>query len=429
MSYLDLSLPELKDALTQVTDEYDAFCALDLKLNMARGKPSREQIALSLPLLDTLTSQSDLYAQDGTDCANYGVMDGIVEAKQLMGAMMQQDPNLVCVCGNASLNIMYDLVNMGAMRGFNGHTPWNKLDHVRWLCPVPGYDRHFSIIEAFGFEMIPIPLNESGPDMDMVEELVSHDASIKGIWCVPQYSNPSGVTYSDETVSRLASMPCAAPDFKIFWDNAYCVHHLSDDVQDHVADIAQACALAHTDTRYLKFASTSKITLPGAGIAAVGACKENIDAIRKHLSVQTVGYDKINQLRHVRFLRDLDGITEQMHKHALIIKPKFDAVDAILTNELTGTGIASWTHPHGGYFISFNGLDNTAKRTVELASHAGVVLTGAGATWPYKQDPHDNNIRIAPTLPPLEELEQAMHVFVCCVKRAALEELIAQKTQ
>ena len=273
--------------------------------------------------------------------------------------------------------------------------------------------------------MIPVRMNENGPDMDEVEALVRENDTIKGIWCVPQYSNPGGVTYSDETVARLASMPCAARDFRIFWDNAYCVHHLYDSRQAHVADIAEACEGAGNPNRYFKFASTSKVTFPGAGIAAVAASEENIAEIKKRVSIQTVGYDKLNQLRHVRFLKDAQGVSEHMRKHAEIIRPKFELVARMLEEGLSGTGCASWSNPDGGYFVSFDGLPNTAKRTVALAKGAGVTMTGAGATWPYKEDPEDSNIRIAPTLPPLEELEQAMEVFVCCVKLAAVESLLA----
>lgn len=424
MAYTDLSRDELLSLRGALETEYEAFRAQGLSLNMARGKPAADQLKLSLALLDELNADSDLFSEDGTDCRNYGVMDGIPEAKKLMGAMMDHSPETVCVFGNSSLNIMYDLVSHGMLYGYLGQPAWRTLDSVKWLCPAPGYDRHFAITEALGIEMIPIALNENGPDMDEVERLVAQDASIKGIWCVPQYSNPTGITYSDETVERLAKMPCAAPDFRIFWDNAYCVHHLYEDREAHVADIANACEAAGTQDRYFKFASTSKVTLPGAGIAAVAASASNIAEIKKRVGIQTVGYDKINQLRHVRFLKDERGIAEHMKKHADIIRPKFDAVLTMLEEGLGDTGCATWSKPDGGYFVSFDGLPNTAKRTVALAKDAGVTMTGAGATWPYKADPRDANIRIAPTLPPIEELRSALAVFVCCVKLAAVESLL-----
>ena len=426
MSYVDMSTSELETLKAALEAEYASHCAKGLSLNMARGKPGCDQLALSLPMLDELTSSSDLIAEDGTDCRNYGVMDGIAEAKRLMGEVMEHDPTNVCVFGNSSLNIMFDLVTAGYTHGYLGSTPWCKLPKVKWLCPVPGYDRHFGITESFGIEMIPISMNENGPDMDEIERLVAEDDSIKGIWCVPQYANPTGITYSDETVHRLAEMPCAASDFRIFWDNAYCVHHLYDDEREHVADIAAACEEAGNPNRYFKFASTSKVTLPGAGIAAVAASAENIAEIKARVGVQTVGYDKMNQLRHVRFLKDATGVDALMKKHAAIIRPKFELVARMLEERLGNEGIATWTNPVGGYFVSFDGLEGTAKRTVELAKKAGVTMTGAGATWPYKQDPRDTNIRIAPTLPPLSELQQAMEVFVCCVKLAAVEVLLAK---
>lgn len=425
MSYAELTHAELAALRESLEQEYARHCAKELALNMARGKPAAAQLELSLPLLDTVDASSDLFAEDGTDCRNYGVMDGIPEAKRLMASIMDHDPRNVCVFGNSSLNIMYDLVSHGFLHGYLGEKPWRELKDVSWLCPVPGYDRHFAITELFGIKMIPVRMNENGPDMDEIEALVRENDAIKGIWCVPQYSNPGGVTYSNDTVARLASMPCAATDFRIFWDNAYCVHHLYDTRQAHVADIAEACEKAGNPNRYFKFASTSKVTFPGAGIAAVAASEENIAQIKKRVSIQTVGYDKINQLRHVRFLKDAQGISEHMKKHAEIIRPKFELVARMLEEGLSDTGCASWSNPDGGYFVSFDGLPNTAKRTVALAKGAGVTMTGAGATWPYKEDPEDSNIRIAPTLPPLEELEQAMEVFVCCVKLAAVESLLA----
>lgn len=426
MAYATMSQEELRTLKRALEDEHAQHCAKGLALNMARGKPGADQLQLSLPLLDAVSARDALTAEDGTDCCNYGVMDGIPEAKRLMGAIMEHDPQNVCVFGNSSLNIMFDLVTQGMMHGYLGQPAWRTLDDVKWLCPVPGYDRHFAITESYGIEMIPVPLLEDGPDMDAVESLVAADASIKGIWCVPQYSNPTGAIYSDETVARLAAMECAAPDFRIFWDNAYCVHHLSDSEPGHVADIAAACEAAGNPDRYFKFASTSKVTFPGAGIAAVAASAKNVAEIKKRVGIQTVGYDKLNQLRHVRFLRDAEGVAAHMEKHAEILRPKFTLVLKTLEEGLSEAECATWSNPAGGYFISFEGLPHTAKRTVALAKQAGVTMTGAGATWPCKNDPLDSNIRIAPTLPPLDELAQAMEIFVCCAKLAAVESLLAE---
>lgn len=423
LPYSEMPREELEARLHGLEEEYARHCAKGLSLNMARGKPGAEQLALSLPMMDILPSSADYFAEDGTDCRNYGVMDGIPEAKRLMAAIMNHDPERTCVFGNSSLNIMYDLMSHGMLYGYLNEAPWKTLSEVAWICPAPGYDRHFAICEQLGIRMIPVDMTPEGPDMDEVERIAASDPAVKGIWCVPQYSNPTGAVYSDETVRRLASMECAAPDFRIFWDNAYCVHHLYDDRKAQVADIAEACEASGNSDRYFKFASTSKVTLPGSGIAAVASSAANIAEIKKRIGIQTVGYDKINQLRHVRFLRDGDGVAELMAKHAEIIRPRFELVLRLLDENLDGVG-ASWIKPDGGYFISFEGLPGTAKRTVELAKQAGVTMTGAGATWPYGDDPKDSNIRIAPTLPPLEELEQAMEVFACCVKLATVESLI-----
>lgn len=424
--YADLSKAELEEELARVRERYAELQARDLALNMARGKPSQAQLDLSMPLLDVLDAEADFCSEDGTDCRNYGVLDGIPEAKRLMATLLDDEPDNVIVLGNASLTAMYDAMVRYWMFGALGSTPWGRLDTVKWLCPVPGYDRHFTICEALGIEMIPVPMNDEGPDMDEVERLVAADPTIKGIWCVPKYSNPSGITYSDDVVRRLASMDTAASDFRIFWDNAYAVHHLSADPaeQDTVLDIAQACAEADNPDRYLKFGSTSKITFPGAGVAAVAASPANVAEIKRHMNAQAIGHDKLNQLRHARFLDEGRGMAAHMARHGELMKPKFDLVCAKLQEELGEAGIARWTSPRGGYFVSFEGPEGTAARIVALAKEAGVVMTGAGATWPYGNDPADANIRIAPSLPPLEELEAAMEVFCCCVKLAALEQLM-----
>lgn len=423
--YADLSKAELEEELACVRERYAELQARDLALNMARGKPSQAQLDLSMPLLDVLDAEADFCSEDGTDCRNYGVLDGIPEAKRLMATLLDDEPDNVIVLGNASLTAMYDAMVRYWMFGALGSAPWGQLDTVKWLCPVPGYDRHFTICEALGIEMIPVPMNDEGPDMDEVERLVAADPAIKGIWCVPKYSNPSGITYAVDVVRRLASMDTAASDFRIFWDNAYAVHHLSADPaeQDTVLDIAQACAEAGNPDRYLKFGSTSKITFPGAGVAAVAGSPANVTEIKRHMNAQAIGHDKLNQLRHARFLDEGRGIADHMARHGELMKPKFDLVCAKLEEELGEAGVARWTTPRGGYFVSFEGPEGTAKRIVALAKEAGVVMTGAGATWPYGQDPADSNIRIAPSLPPLEELDEAMDVFTCCVKLAALEKL------
>ena len=425
--YAAMTKAELETELAAVRARYDEMVARGLSLNMARGKPSAAQLELSLPLLDALDATADLTAEDGTDCRNYGVLDGIPEAKRLMATLLDDEPENVIVLGNASLTAMYDAMVRYMLFGTQGNGPWSRLPRVRWLCPVPGYDRHFAICEALGIEMIPVPMDEHGPDMDEVERLVAADAAVKGIWCVPKYSNPTGITYSDDVVRRLAAMDAAAPDFRIFWDNAYAVHHFSADAaeQDTVLDIATACREAGNPDRYLKFGSTSKITFPGAGVAAVAASPANVAEIKRHMSAQAIGHDKLNQLRHARFLDEGAGLAAHMARHGELMAPKFDLVCRRLDEELGEAGIATWTNPRGGYFVSFEGPEGTARRIVALAKEAGVTMTGAGATWPYGDDPADSNIRIAPSLPPLEELDAAMDVFCCCVKLAALERLVA----
>lgn len=427
-TFAEMGKEELTTLKTALTEEYQTYCAQGLSLNMARGKPGKDQLALSMPMLDAVASDDACQAADGTDIRNYGVVDGLPEAKELMASMLDDKPENTIVFGNSSLNIMYDTVMRCWVFGTLGSTPWSKLDSVKFVCPVPGYDRHFGVTEAFGIEMVTVPMTEDGPDMDAVEELVANDSAFKGIWCVPKYSNPGGVTYSDEVVRRLASMKCAADDFRIFWDNAYSVHHLYDDPadQDQLLDIAKACEETGNPNRYFKFASTSKVTFPGAGIAAMASSPDNIAEIKKRMGAQTIGHDKINQLRHVRFLKDAQGIAAHMAKHAAILRPKFELVLKTLSEGLEGTGCGTWSNPRGGYFISFDAPEGTAKRIVSLAKEAGVTMTGAGATYPYKNDPKDSNIRIAPTLPPLDELEAAMKVFVCCVKLATVEKLLGE---
>ncbi len=423
--YVEMSKEELTAEYEALKASYQAYVDRHLSLNMARGKPGSDQLDLSRGMLDVINSASDLTASDGTDARNYGCLDGLPEAKKLLGDMMDSDPEDVIVYGNSSLNIMYDQIARSYTFGVMGNTPWCQLDGpVKWLCPVPGYDRHFGITEFFGIEMINIPMHEDGPDMDAVEAFVK-DPAVKGIWCVPKYSNPGGVVYSDEVIDRFAHLQPAAKDFRIYWDNAYCIHHLYEEID--IPDILKACKEAgHPDLVY-KFGSTSKITFPGAGIAALATSPNNKKDILNQMKHQTIGHDKLNQLRHVRFFGDLNGLKEHMKKHADLIRPKFEAVEKTLNEQLGGLEIGTWTHPKGGYFISFTGLDGTAQEIVAKMKEAGVVMTGAGATYPYHKDPHDSNIRIAPTLPPLDEIALAAEIFATVVKLVSAEKLLAQK--
>lgn len=425
--YADMTHAELEQTLAQLEEQYNAFKARGLDLNMARGKPSAAQLELSLPMLDTLDSASDLTASDGTDCRNYGVLAGIPEARSFVANMVGARPGQVIVCGASSLNVMYDTIARAWTHGVAGNTPWGKLDTVRWLCPVPGYDRHFRICEHFGIEMIPVEMTPEGPDMDKVRALVEGDASVKGIWCVPKYSNPQGYSYSDATVRAFAQLKPAAADFRIFWDNAYAVHHLHDDAahQDQILNILDECERAGSPDMAFEFCSTSKITFPGAGIAAFVSSEANVAEACANMGAQTIGFDKLNQLRHVRFLKDAPTLAAHMSKHAALLRPKFEAVLQIFDDELSATGVGSWTRPNGGYFISFTAPEGTAAEIVRLAADAGVKLTGAGATWPHGVDPRDSDIRIAPSFPTLDDLVQAAHVFTVCVRLAAVRKLLA----
>ena len=411
----------LKDTLTKA---YEDAQGKGLNLNMSRGKPGASQLELSLPMLDVINSSSDMRTVLGNDTRNYGDLDGIGECRKLMADMMSVQKDNVIVCGNSSLNIMYDTVSRSMTHGVNGSTPWCKLDKVKFLCPVPGYDRHFKITEYFGIDMINIPLYEDGPDMDMVEQYVNNDASVKGIWCVPKYSNPTGISYSDEVVRRFANLKPAAEDFRIFWDNAYCIHHLYDDKQDEILNILEECEKAGNPNMVYIFASTSKISFPGSGVSAIATSIENIDFIKSQMTVQTIGHDKINQLRHVRFFKNLDGLNAHMKKHADLMRPKFEAVLDVLNEELGGLEIGNWIEPRGGYFISFNAMEGCAKAIVEKCKNAGVVMTGAGATYPYGKDPLDSNIRIAPSFPTPEEMKEAAELFVLCVKLVSIDKIL-----
>lgn len=427
MKLQDMSKEQLEVFLAKEQEKYAEFKSRGLSLNMARGVPSHEQLMLAQSMMDILVGDGDFFDEDGTDSRNYGAFDGLKSAKRLFAEVLGVTPSEVIVFGNSSLNIMYDtMVKLMLFGTGDGNKPWKDCDKIKWLCPVPGYDRHFLITEKLGFEMIPIPMDENGPDMDTVEKLVAQDDSIKGIWCVPMYSNPTGVTYSDETVKRFAALKPAAPDFRIFWDNAYCIHHLGDE-QDSLLNLLDETKKLGSEDMVYMFASTSKVSFAGAGVATMAASEKNIEYFKSLIQVQTIGYDKINQLRHVRFFKDLSGLQEHMKKHAEILAPKFDAVSNILDSELSELGIGEWNKPRGGYFISFYAPQGCAKRIVSLCKEAGVILTGAGATYPYGNDPLDSNIRIAPSFPPVETLRLAAELFCIAVKIAAAEKLIAEK--
>ncbi len=426
-AYKDRSREELLQEKELLEAKFQEIKGKGLKLDMSRGKPSEAQLNLSMGMMDVLNSTTDLRCSVGVDCRNYGVLDGIPEAKELLADMTEVSPDNIIIYGNSSLNVMYDTVARSMTHGVCGSTPWCKLDEVKFLCPVPGYDRHFAITEYFGIKMINIPMTESGPDMDLVEQYVNNDPSVKGIWCVPKYSNPQGITYSDETVLRFARLKPAAEDFRIYWDNAYGIHHLYEDKQDNLIEILMACKQEGNPDMVFKFCSTSKVSFPGSGVAAIGASKRNIDFIKQQMTIQTIGHDKLNQLRHVRFFKDIHGMVLHMRKHADILRPKFETVLNGLKNELGGLEIGSWLEPRGGYFISFDALPGCAKAIVAKAKEAGLVMTPAGATFPYGNDPQDSNIRIAPSYPTPEELAVAVELFVLCVKLVSIDKILEEK--
>ena len=424
-AYKSMSREELLTLKASLDEQFKTEEAKGLSFNMARGKPGASQLALSMPMLDIINSQADMNTLLGNDTRNYGDWDGIGECRRLLADMMGVKKDNVIVCGNSSLNIMYDTVMRAYVFGvLPGSTPWKDQGKIKFLCPVPGYDRHFRITETFGIEMVNIPLYEDGPDMDLVEQYVNNDEAVKGIWCVPKYSNPTGTTYSDEVVRRLANLKPKAEDFRIFWDNAYCIHHLYDDIHDEILNILDECEKAGNPNMVYIFASTSKISFPGSGVSAIATSKENMDFIQKYMGVQTIGHDKINQLRHARFFQNIDGLNAHMKKHAALLRPKFEAVLSTLDKELTGAEIGSWIKPRGGYFISFNALPGCAKAIVAKCKSLGVVLTDAGATYPYGIDPDDSNIRIAPSFPTPEELKDATRMFVLCVKLVSVDKLL-----
>ncbi|MBQ8624850.1 MAG: aminotransferase class I/II-fold pyridoxal phosphate-dependent enzyme [Agathobacter sp.] len=422
--YQEMTKEELLLEKASLEAEYEKIKAMNLKLDMSRGKPSAEQLDLSMGILDAIDSNTALVSESGMDLRNYGVLDGIPEAKRLLAEMLGCHESNVIVYGNSSLNVMYDQISRAMVLGICGNTPWCKLDKVKFLCPVPGYDRHFAITELFGIEMINIPLYEDGPDMNLVEEYVNNDPAVKGIWCVPKYANPSGTSYSDETVLRFARLKPAAPDFRIFWDNAYCVHHLYPDKQDVILNIIAECEEAGNPDIVFEFCSTSKVTFPGAGIAALAASPNNIADIKKQLTIQTIGYDKTNQRRHALYFKNFDGIKQHMMKQADIMRPKFEMLDELMTAEIKSRGIGTWVKPIGGYFICFEALEGCAKDIIAKCKEAGVTMTGAGAPFPYGKDPKDNVIRIAPTFPSLEELRKAAEVFVVCVRLSSVNKIL-----
>ncbi|MBR6221818.1 MAG: aminotransferase class I/II-fold pyridoxal phosphate-dependent enzyme [Lachnospiraceae bacterium] len=404
--------------------EYAKKQDLKLSLNMARGKPSPDQLDIAMDMLDVLHQAADYKSEDGTDCRNYGILDGIPEARRLMAQVIGVREDRIIVCGNSSLNIMFDTFSRAYTHGFVGNTPWSKLPQVKFLCPAPGYDRHFAISEHFGIDMITVPMTPDGPDMDIVKEYVENDPQVKGIWCVPKYSNPQGIVYSAETVRKFAALNPAAPDFRIFWDNAYAMHHLYEEIE--IPDIMSECVKAGHPDMVFEYCSTSKMSFPGAGIAAVASSRRNIEDIKKQMAVQTIGYNKLNQLMHVRYFKDIEGVKAHMRRQADIIRPKFEAVLEILDRELGELNIGEWTRPRGGYFISFDAMEGCAKKICAMCKEAGVVLTGAGSTYPYHFDPKDSNIRIAPTFPSLEEMKQATEIFALCVKRASVMKLLGE---
>lgn len=421
-TFAQMNKDELRILKIELEKEYENIKSRGLTLNMARGKPDWSQVNLSMNMLDTLNSSQDYSSYK--DYFNYGILDGTDEAKKLFADILDVSCDNIIVYGSSSLNIMFDQISRAFTHGYMGNKPWCQLEKVKFLCPVPGYDRHFAITEHFHVEMIQIPLNSDGPDMDLVKQYVESDESIKGIWCVPQYSNPTGVTYSQEVVEKFAHLKPAANDFRIFWDNAYIIHHLYDDKQEHVSDILDACLKANNADIVFEFCSTSKVSFPGAGVAAMAVSLNNKVDILKHMNVQGIGFDKLNQLRHVQYYKDVNGLKKHMQKHADLLRPKFELVLDTFEKELGSLNIGKWTHPLGGYFIAFDALEGCAKQIVEKCKEAGAILTAAGSPFPYGNDPRDSHIRIAPSYPEIDELKQAAYLFTLCIKLVSIDKYL-----
>ena len=425
-AYTQMTKEELTAELAEQKARLAAFEEQNLTLDLTRGKPNQAQLDLSTKMLGVISDRGDCFSESGLDCRNYGILDGLPETKRLFGELLDLPEDMIMIMGNSSLNIMYDTMVRCMLFGVaGGREPWVRQGRTKFLCPAPGYDRHFAICATLGIEMIPIRMNEDGPDMDMVYNLACSDPSIKGIWCVPKYSNPCGVTYSDEVVEQFAALKPAAPDFRIFWDNAYAVHDLYDEPV-HLANIFERAKEYGTEDQIFYFASTSKISFPGSGIAIMAASEKNLEQIRPILSTQTIGFDKINQMRHVKFFKNAEGVMEHMRAHADIIRPKFEATLHAFDKYLSGLDVAKWTTPRGGYFISLNVMPGCAKRVYQLCRSVGVTLTAAGSTFPYGRDPEDTNLRIAPTFPELQDLRLATKILCTCVKVAAAEKLLSK---